>query len=263
LPESKNPTNQSKGKVIIRKKKIYTYKEVYRNAYFMGLIKESMERKKREGYYRSNMFGEEIIRQGVKYKCLSKMGRKYLPYLYIFNLVKRDAMRYVQNNPAIKNPRWLSSIHWNSHQLLPKGEIVGTDINNAYWDIAFNLGVISYATHAHKNRIKHKNLLLASLSSLGADKMWRNVKGTVGSDVTIIKGDDRLKQVFQKIRYTCFSYMRQIARMLGNDFICYKTDCIYYIKTEKNIQLVEEFIESKKLDFKRLINPKRMQEDQF
>lgn len=258
----KNTGSDRKPKSIIRKKNLHVYDEKFRNPHLMNLIKEKMKLKNSRGFYRSNMFGEEIIRDGVKYKCLTKQGRKYLPYLYIFSLVKRDAKNYVSRTPQ-KPHKWLTSIHYNM-KCDPVGKrIIGTDINEAYWDIAFKLGILSENTYRHANKIEHKNLLLASLSSLGADKMWRNIKGVIGNDVTIIRGDDRLKEAFKLIRFTCFKYMRQLAKLLGNDFVCYKTDCIYYIHTKENVKIVEEFIRSKGLQYKALRRPKKMEEDKI
>lgn len=228
----------------------------------MKLIKEKMKDRNTKGYYRANIFGEEIIRDGIKYKCLTATGRKYMRYLYIFNLVKRNALAYIHEN-EIKPSKWVSSIHYN-RDCDPIGrKIIGTDINQAYWDIAHKLGIITDKTHAHADNIKYKNILLASLASLGADKSWRNMEGTVGFNVTIIKGNDQLKEAYKKIRFTCFKYMRKLAKMLGNDFVCYKTDCIYYIHTKENIKLVEDFLRSKGLHFKPLMDFKQLREDEY
>jgi hypothetical protein len=40
--------------------------------------------------------------------------------------------------------------------------------------------------------------------------------------------------------------------MLGKDFIAYKTDCIYYVDTEKNRNLVNDYFDKNDLTYKQL-----------
>jgi hypothetical protein len=47
--------------------------------------------------------------------------------------------------------------------------------------------------------------------------------------------------------------MSQVKKMLGRDFLCYKTDAIYYIDTKENRQKVREFFKSKDLLMKQLV----------
>jgi hypothetical protein len=44
--------------------------------------------------------------------------------------------------------------------------------------------------------------------------------------------------------------MRELADLLGDDFVAYKTDCIYYLHTSENIRKVKDFLDKKKLDYK-------------
>ena len=47
--------------------------------------------------------------------------------------------------------------------------------------------------------------------------------------------------------------MSQIKKKLGRDFLCYKTDCIYYIDTKDNRAIVKQFFEEKDLFMKQLV----------
>lgn len=172
-----------------------------------------------------------------------------MKFMFIFPLVKKDALKYLDKH-AVKKNKWLPSQHFNKNPNLKK-EIVGTDIDSAYWNIAYNLGIIGENTWQHGQRVPDKNLLLASLSSLGTDKHFNVYKdGKRTKDIFVIKGDDRLKEVYKFIRFTCFKHMRRLAKMLGRDYIAYKTDCIYYIKTKKNIKLVQDYLDSHNLEYK-------------
>lgn len=46
--------------------------------------------------------------------------------------------------------------------------------------------------------------------------------------------------------------MYQVKKMLGKDFLCYKTDAIYYIDTKENRKAVNDFFVKKDLLIKQL-----------
>ena len=47
--------------------------------------------------------------------------------------------------------------------------------------------------------------------------------------------------------------MVKVKKILGRDFLCYKTDCIYYIDTTENRRKVREFFKEKDLFMKQLV----------
>jgi hypothetical protein len=51
--------------------------------------------------------------------------------------------------------------------------------------------------------------------------------------------------------------MMTMANLLGDDFICYKTDCIYYKQTKKNVELVTTYLDSVGIDYKQLVETDR------
>jgi hypothetical protein len=55
--------------------------------------------------------------------------------------------------------------------------------------------------------------------------------------------------------------MNVIANLLGEDFICYKTDCIYYKDTEDNRKLVQAYFDAADLPWKQLVQPERPTKD--
>jgi hypothetical protein len=55
--------------------------------------------------------------------------------------------------------------------------------------------------------------------------------------------------------------MTIMANMLGDDFICYKTDCIYYKDTPVNREMIQIYLDSVGLEWKQLIEPDRPKEE--
>lgn len=214
---------------------------------------QKMQKYEADGFFRENIFGKEIIWSGRKLSFTMKKQRKARKNLFLFALVKKDAVKYLKEN-EIKKPKQIPAIVWNKKRELKENmKLIGTDADNAYWSIAYKMGVISDNTYAHGLRIDTKELCLAALASLGADKVYNVIKaGKITEDVVIIQGDQRLKDLYQTIRNTCFKHMQAIARKLGNDFIGYRTDCIYYIPKPKNIKIAQDYLTSKGFDFKML-----------
>ena len=133
------------------------------------------------------------------------------------------------------------------------GKVTGTDLNHAYWRIAYNLGIISELTYVKGLDDKFKSVRLAALSTLGADKKYKIIKaGVITDELKIIKGDDTLQIIYKLIRYTCYKYMAQVKKQLKSDFLCYKTDAIYYIDTKENRKIVRDFFKEKDLLMKQL-----------
>lgn len=133
-------------------------------------------------------------------------------------------------------------------------DITATDINHAYWRIAFLMGVINQKIYDKGLLLEDKSLRLASLSNLSSKKEYQIIKdGEITQEYKTLRYNETLHTVYNNIRFTCYEYMSNIATLLGNDFICYKTDCIYYVDTENNRKIVHNFLTSNNLLFKQLI----------
>jgi hypothetical protein len=210
------------------------------------------------GYLRENMFGHEIIWDGIRYtfddkKLILKKDIKRRDsgkrHLFIFALVKKDAERYIKNNIP-RHAKWVASTEYNK-RVRKNVPVIGTDIDGAYWRIAWQRGVICENTYRHGMRINDKEICVAALANLGSDKTYQVVKdGKLTGKYVVIKGDPALRAAYTMIRYMCFEFMKQLAKMLGRDFYSYKTDAIYYVKTKKNVAMVTGFLEDHELDYK-------------
>ena len=64
-----------------------------------------------------------------------------------------------------------------------------------------------------------------------------------------------MQKVYNNIRYICYEHMMIMAKMLGEDFICYKTDCIYYRDTPANRDMIQTYLDTVSLEWKQLIEP--------
>jgi hypothetical protein len=68
----------------------------------------------------------------------------------------------------------------------------------------------------------------------------------------ITKEDRLLMDAYKLIRLTCFKMMFDASEILGDDFDCWKTDCIYFRDTEENRKSMSDFFVSNGLTYKLL-----------
>jgi hypothetical protein len=209
-------------------------------------------------YIRYGNFSTEILVNNNLYVLPPKQINKRKSIrneIFIFNLVRNDAKQFLKKkNYTIKLPKQEPAIFYNKNFVATeKTPITATDLDHAYWRIAFNLGIISEKTYKTGLNLKSKEIRLASLSTIGMGKEYSKINTIKkGKNSLILNRDETLMNVYKLIRYTCYKYMRTLSKKLGKDFIGYKTDCIYYKKTNANIKLVNDFFEKNNLLCKQL-----------
>jgi hypothetical protein len=236
----------------IRHRPLFKFEQIVHGQPAKSMIKKIHDHEA-NGYIRENMFGKEIIWGTKKFIYNNPGTKRSRKHLFIFSLVKKDALKFIKDR-KIKRQHRLPSVQWNN-KIKSKARKVGVDVDGAYWLIAFQMGLISENTYDHGNRINNKALCLAALASLGTDKSYRKIKnGQITSEIVTVKGNDELKEAYKMVRYRCYKYMQELARLLGGDFVCYKTDCIYFLDRAGNSHKIKEFLLSKKLDFKMVRN---------
>lgn len=170
----------------------------------------------------------------------------------LFKTVSNDVKKWIAVNKVVM-PIENKQTHYNYDFDAENKILSGTDLNHAYWRIAWLLGVISEKTYISGLDDDCKELRLATLSVLGRQTIVDVYKNGIIVDKQVHKqGDKELKSVYNMIRYTCYDYMRQLSEMLGDDFFCWKTDGIYYNNTDANIMLVQGFFDDKNLTYKQL-----------
>lgn len=221
-------------------------------------ILKRMLAEKANGYIKKGTFTNELVWGNYSYifPCMNKKKQNsFKKGMFLFGLVRKDAKNYLKKHPKIVLPTKYAQIEYTK-DLDEKlfGKITATDLNHAYWRIALNLGVISEKTYYRGLDDSFKSVRLAALSTMGANKKYQKIKnGKITEDVKIVYGDADLAKVYTLIRYTCYKYMNSVKRKLGKDFLCYKTDCIYYIDNAHNRKVVKEFFKEKELFMKQLV----------
>jgi hypothetical protein len=221
-------------------------------------VMKRMETLKADGYIKKGTFTNEVVwgKYSYIFSILDKKKQKaFKQGMFLFGMVRKDSKAYLKKNKNIKLPTKYNQIEYYNGYLNEDmfGKVTGTDLNHAYWRIAFNLGIISDMTYLKGLDDKFKSVRLAALSTLGADKKYKIIKaGKITDELKIIKGDESLQLIYKLIRYTCYKYMAQVKKQLKSDFLCYKTDAIYYIDTKENRKIVRDFFKEKDLLMKQL-----------
>ena len=220
-------------------------------------IFKRMVEEKANGFIKKGTFTNEIVwgHKSYIFPCMDKKRQMaFKKGMFLFGMVRKDVKEYLKTN-KIKLPTKYGQVEYNkelNEDLF--GKITATDLNHAYWRIAYNLGIISDKTYSKGLNDDFKAVRLAALSTMGANKKYQKIKnGKLLDEYKVVYGDDNLKDVYKLIRLTCYKYMNKVKKMLGKDFLCYKTDCIYYIDTQYNRKIVRDFFMEKDLYMKQLV----------
>lgn len=230
---------------------------VYKNKNLENFVLKRMKRAKGNGWMKVGTFINEIVWGGYSYKFHQMSKEKQDSFkkgMFLFGMVRKDSKAYLKQYDVIL-PKQYGQIEYRQGRFDEKmmGKVTGTDLNHAYWRIAYNLGIISEHTYTKGLNDEFKAVRLAALSTLGANKKYQKIKdGELVDEYKVIVGDEDLQSIYKLIRYTCYRYMNKVKRMLGHDFLCYKTDAIYYIDTKENRKLVRDFFKKNNLLMKQL-----------
>jgi hypothetical protein len=219
-------------------------------------LMKKIETLKGNGYIKKGTFTNEIVwgKNSYIFSVLDKKKQEaFKRGMFLFGMVRKDSKAYLKKS-KVKLPKKYNQIEYNGNfnpDLI--GKVTGTDLNHAYWRIAYNLGIITDITYMKGLDDKFKSVRLAALSTLGSDKKYKIIRnGLITNDLKIIEGDKDLQQIYKLIRYTCYRYMNQVKKILGNEFLCYKTDAIYYMDNKDNRKKVRDFLNQKNLLMKQL-----------
>ena len=197
----------------------------------------------------SSNFVEIISSNGQK--VISNKNKKFSKGLYLFNMVKKYIRNFIDDEGFITPFDELPVNFCNDDFDKDTKNIIGYDINNAYWSVAYLKGYISENTY--KKGIEKEGLKavrLSALSCLGKDKMYKVYENGEHKHNELTKGDKELRNFYLDIRYSTYGVLNDIAIELGTDFCCWKTDCIFFYDTKENRELVKNRIEQYGLECK-------------
>ena len=95
-----------------------------------------------------------------------------------------------------------------------------------------------------------KSVKLATLSTLGRPKSYDvYIRGEL-SHTELTEANNELMDVYNDIRQSTYRIMQEIADALGDDFFCWRTDCIYFKNTKKNCKTVIDIVEEHNIGWK-------------
>ena len=172
----------------------------------------------------------------------------------LFNMVQSDVKNFLNINPYIDIPPKVNTSEYNYKYDDEVGSITATDLDHAFWRIAYVKGYITKKTYTKGLPTSGKAIRLASLSVLGRGKKFdRYVDGKFIENVVTKKSDATLQKVYVDIRYSCYYMMYELSQILKDDFESWKTDCIYYRDTPENRTIVHNYFEEREMMFKQLI----------
>lgn len=184
-------------------------------------------------------------------------GRNNFPpkLIFLFSVVKNNCIKYLKTQETeLVLPPKMPTQYINYEYDHNKGKLTGTDLNHAFWRIAYVKGYISKKTYERGLVEEAKALRLATLSVLGTAKHYDYyVEGHFKERVTVREENLQLKEIYKDIRYSCYYMMYEVATMLGEEFDSWKTDCIYYRDSPENRKLVHDYFEEREMLFKQLI----------
>lgn len=227
-------------------------------------ILDNMKRNQGNGYLRQGNFTSELIWDGKSYMFPTKENPKtYKKGLFLFGMVRKDAKLFISNGKKIKIPKQYPVNQYNDNFDKFGFKMTGTDLNHAYWRIAYNIGIISENTYQKGLDDDFKVVRLSALSTLGKGKDYFVIKdGVITEEVVKIGYNEDMDNLYKIIRYTCFKYMQIIKKMLAEDFICYRTDCVYYVDTNENRKMVQKFFKEQDMEYKQLYSIKKTLHEQ-
>ena len=216
------------------------------------------------GYYRKGNFSSELVWDGKSYMFPSTGSHKvYNKGMFLFGMVRKDATLFIKYGNKIKVPKRYPVNEYNDNFSKFEAKVTGTDLNHAYWRIAYNLGIISKSTYLKGLDDEFKVVRLSALSTLGKGKEYFVIKdGKMTNEVVRIGYDEEKDTLYRAIRYTCFKIMQDIKKMLGDDFLCYRTDCVYYVDTPENRKMVRDFFKDNEMSMKQLYSIKKTLHEQ-
>jgi hypothetical protein len=200
--------------------------------------------------YEEVIYGYHLFRFPV-----NGQPKKQLEGLEYFNMVRRQAIKFIERNPNFELPVEYPQEYFVNNRKFKKVAMAHCDLKHAYWRIAFLLGVIDKKLYdkVWDNETSHyKRIRLQSLAVLGQPKTYMQyVNGRPTGEIHYFGGDQRLRDVYTLIRLTCYQYMMKAGKILGKDnFIGYKTDGIFFVDTKENLAKLTKYFNREKLIFR-------------
>lgn len=194
-------------------------------------------------------------------KLYHHRNERFKEGLYLFNMVRRDVDTYLTTNGEI-TPYEELPVNYSNVRFDYSKKIIGVDINNAYWTVAYLKEYITKKTYTKGLESKDgmKSIRLSCLSTLGKSRNYMVYRDGEYIGDEQMRVDEQFQDIYKDIRFSTYGVMREVAEVLADDFCCWKTDCIFFYDTDENRSLVIDMIEDYGLsckieETKKLKNP--------
>ena len=225
------------------------FKKVKMDSIFDKLVKNNID-----FYVRRGSECNELIYEKRHQVYGSTKGNFPKDKVFLFNNVQQDCKKFLVKYSFIDLPPKVDVSNYNWDYDHESGVITGTDLNHAFWRIAYVKGYISKKTYEFGLDDRAKALRLATLSVLGREKKYdKFIAGKFVESVVLKEKNEKLQNIYKDIRYSCYYMMHELSQMLGKDFDCWRTDCIYYRDTPENRKIVHDYFEEREMMFKQLV----------
>ena len=192
---------------------------------------------------------EIVTSTGVK--IYEHKNQRFKEGLYLFGMVKRDVLNYIAENGSIE-PYMELPVNYANQKFDYDNNVIGLDIDNAYWSVAKLKGYISKKTYDKGLEQKDgmKSIRLSCLSTLGKSRVYNVYEDGIYIGDEKVKEDTELQDIYNDVRFSTYGVMLEISELLGEDFCCWKTDCIFFKDTIENRNKATMIIESYGLNCK-------------
>jgi len=205
-------------------------------------------------YVRETEYTISIILDNREYTYC--MNAEFNKVLYLIRFVKKDFQRWLDAGNKVDPEMYGYRSSHDNCMFRSERKTVKYDVDHAYWQIAFNHGMISQNTYNHGLKIKAaggdmKKMYCVALSVQGSGKSfnkYKEKKKVPGG----IKFPERaeFRKMYDFIRNKTFYHMDYLAYKLGNEFKSYDVDCIEFADTKINCTFVSEYFKQQNLSFK-------------
>lgn len=174
----------------------------------------------------------------------------YLKGGHLIKAVKSDFEKFIFNNPNFEiipdYQPFYSNESSNNYE-----KIVYYDLNHAYWRFAFLKGYISEKTYNKGlESEENKQLYCIALSTQGAEKRYNLIVNKKKSIEVKTTGFESYRQIYNNIRNYTYKAMDDMKKILKADFRGYNVDCICFIDTKENREIIEKYLFKNKLLYK-------------
>ena len=197
---------------------------------------------------------EKIRHNGKVFIPFDKEGLTGSGY-HISNIVKADIKKWLNNpdNVLIKRERDYTEQIFNLDNIEKNinNVLVSIDINDCYWQTAYNLGFITQKTFdkglTKKEWKVGRNASIGSLCKTETIVTFKD--GVVARDSfgklkkRVIRRDENHQHIRHNIIGFVYDMFIELADILGEDFYMVLTDCVFTTMRKKKI--VEDFFKSK------------------